>query len=281
VPVYICYRGDCDHLAFQQAGLSLFVAKDALQRDWLCIRTELEEIPDGLPASIAEMIAARCAAHQQQVAAEGTAVAMHLCSDDEELRRELVLRTYPPVAESVARMGPTGWLPVEMREETGKPCVVTISKGRQRLSFQGETTEQAFYRAAQYASALFQHRRSVMPLNLQADPVPLYEDGGSGYRVTGTRVPLDVVLAEFANGAGPESIVSAYPTLKLADVYAVIAYYLRHQEEVDEHLRQREAAAAELRREIESKQRDSSGLRERLLARKAQQEQEHASARSG
>lgn len=118
-----------------------------------------------------------------------------------------------------------------------------------------------------------------MPLNTHADPLPLYEDGGGGYRLSGTRVPLDVVLAEFATGAGPESIVSAYPTLKLSDVYAVIAYYLRHQEEVDAYLRQREAEAAELRRQIESKQLDRAGLRARLLDRKALQEQEHASSR--
>jgi len=98
----------------------------------------------------------------------------------------------------------------------------------------------------------------------QPDPVPLRDDGGGGLRVGKTRVSLDTVIEEYDQGAGPESIVSAYPTLELADVYAVIAYYLRHQGEVREYLRKRDEEAAELRREIEA---HSAGLRARLLAR--------------
>ncbi len=83
---------------------------------------------------------------------------------------------------------------------------------------------------------------------------------------------MDVVLDEYDNGADPESIVNAYPTLQLVDVYAVIAYYLRHRDEVSAYLREREAAAAELRREIESQQPDRAELRAKLLARRHQQE---------
>jgi uncharacterized protein (DUF433 family) len=114
-----------------------------------------------------------------------------------------------------------------------------------------------------------------MSLSLAADPVPLREDGG-GYRVGDSRVPLAVVLAAYEGGEDPEGIVHAYPTLRLADVYAVIAYYLRHKGEVDEHLRRREAEAAALRREIESRQPDRGALRARLLARRARQERDHA-----
>lgn len=120
----------------------------------------------------------------------------------------------------------------------------------------------------------------AMILPIQPDPLPLREDGGGGFRVGNSRVPLDVVLNEFAQGADPESIVHAYPTLQLADVYAVIAYYLRHRDEVDAHLRQREEEAAQLRREIESRQPDKGKLLEKLLARRRQQEQGHAPARS-
>lgn len=112
-----------------------------------------------------------------------------------------------------------------------------------------------------------------------SDAVPLREDGGGGFRVGDSRVPLDVVLEEYENGADPESIVNAYPTLRLADVYAVIAYYLRHQDEVRTYLREREAKAAEMRREIESRQPDGGGLRAKLLARRSQLEDGHASPR--
>ena len=86
-------------------------------------------------------------------------------------------------------------------------------------------------------------------------PVPLRRcDGdhlGVAYRVGSSRVSLDTVIHEFNDGADPEGIVSAYPTVELADVYAVIAYYLRHKGAVEEYLRKREAEAAELRQEIE------------------------------
>ena len=62
-----------------------------------------------------------------------------------------------------------------------------------------------------------------MILPFPSDPVPLREDGRGGLRLGDSRVPLDVVLDEYDDGADPESIVNAHPTLRLADVYAVVA----------------------------------------------------------
>jgi uncharacterized protein (DUF433 family) len=120
----------------------------------------------------------------------------------------------------------------------------------------------------------------MMPtLTVEAVPVPLHGDDRGGFRVGASRVLLDVVIGEFENGASPEEMVHNYPTLQLADVYAVIAYYLRHREAVDSYLRARGEMAETLRQEIEAKQGDPSGLRAKLLARRAQMEQGHASAR--
>jgi hypothetical protein len=58
-----------------------------------------------------------------------------------------------------------------------------------------------------------------------------------------------------------------YPSLQLADIYSVIAYYLRHRAEVDTYLKDREAFRAEVRRENESRF-PGPGLVERLLARR-------------
>jgi uncharacterized protein (DUF433 family) len=116
-----------------------------------------------------------------------------------------------------------------------------------------------------------------MPLTIHTDPVPLRTDEHGAIRVGNTRVLLDVVIWEYQDGASPEEIVLAYSTLQLADVYAVIAYYLRHQEEVDNYLQEGEIAAEQLRREIEAKQPSRAGLREQLLARRAEMEQAHAS----
>jgi uncharacterized protein (DUF433 family) len=97
-------------------------------------------------------------------------------------------------------------------------------------------------------------------------------------RVGESQVVLDIVIREFNNGADPEGIVHGYPTLSLADVYAVIAYYLRHHKEVEEYLRTRREEAERLRQEIEAKQPERAGLRAKLLARKELMEREHASS---
>jgi uncharacterized protein (DUF433 family) len=77
-----------------------------------------------------------------------------------------------------------------------------------------------------------------MPLKIHTDPAPLRIDLGDQVRIGKTRVTLQTVLYEFQNGACPEEIVHSYPTLRLADVYATIAYYLNHRTEVDEYLQE-------------------------------------------
>ncbi len=100
------------------------------------------------------------------------------------------------------------------------------------------------------------------------DPVPLvFADDGSAIRIAGTRLTLDAVVRAFQCGATAEEIVQNYPPISLPDVYAVIAYYLRHHSEVEEYLVQRARDRAELRRQIEGRS-EHQELRERLLAQK-------------
>jgi uncharacterized protein (DUF433 family) len=117
-----------------------------------------------------------------------------------------------------------------------------------------------------------------MNVLIQSIAVPLFDDGQGGLRVTGTRIPLERIVYAFQDGETPEGIVQSYDTLNLADVYAVLAWHLKHQDEVEDYLRKRAAEAAEIRRTIEAKQPDRAGLRARLMARRAQQEEAHASA---
>lgn len=117
-----------------------------------------------------------------------------------------------------------------------------------------------------------------MPLTIHADPVPLRTDEYGTIRVGDSQVVFDVVIREFNNGADPEGIVHGYPTLNLADVYAVIAYYLGHRKEVDDYLQIRREEAERLRQEIEAKQPNRAELRAKLLAHKALMKQDHASA---
>lgn len=106
-----------------------------------------------------------------------------------------------------------------------------------------------------------------MNLPAQADPVPLVAaEGGRVIRVVGTRVTLDTVIAAFKRGATPEEIAQDYSSVPLPDVYAVITYYLRHREEIEDYLERRAREHEELRKEIESRS-EYQDLRERLLAR--------------
>jgi uncharacterized protein (DUF433 family) len=116
-----------------------------------------------------------------------------------------------------------------------------------------------------------------MALTLHPEPIALRIDEYGVIRVGDSQVLLDIVIREFNNGAEPEAIAHGFPTLNLADVYAVISYYLRHREEIDDYLLTRRQEAEELRQEIEAKQPNRVELRAKLLARKAQMELAHAS----
>ena len=99
------------------------------------------------------------------------------------------------------------------------------------------------------------------------EPVPLSFDDDEVIRVAGTRVPLDTVVEAFETGATPEEISSDYPVLQLGDVYAVLAYYLRHREEVEAYLDRRRVLREDVRRRNEARW-NYADLRRRLLARR-------------
>jgi uncharacterized protein (DUF433 family) len=100
-----------------------------------------------------------------------------------------------------------------------------------------------------------------------AERVPLRTTEEGAVLVEGTRVPLDTLVAAFNAGQSAEEIVLGYPTLNLADVYAVLTYYLRHRDEVDGYVRERRREADLLRARIETEFEPRS-IRERLLARR-------------
>jgi uncharacterized protein (DUF433 family) len=91
-----------------------------------------------------------------------------------------------------------------------------------------------------------------MPLTLHADPVPLRVDDTGAIRVGPSRVTLDVLLQYWRLGMKPEEIARGLDSLTLADVHGALAYYFRHQTEIDNYLRRREEEAEKLRQEIES-----------------------------
>jgi uncharacterized protein (DUF433 family) len=109
----------------------------------------------------------------------------------------------------------------------------------------------------------------MQAMNFSPEPAapPLREDAQGALRVGNSRVLAELVLRAFQDGATPETIVQRFPTLELADVYAVIGYYLRNSAELDMYLRQRERAAAEMLARNEHEQEALREIRTRLLLR--------------
>jgi len=103
-----------------------------------------------------------------------------------------------------------------------------------------------------------------------AVPPPIRMDSDGVIRVGGTRVTLDTVIGAYQMRRTADEILESYPSLQLADIHAVISYYLRHRDEVDGYLEGRRRQAEEVRRENEARW-PSDGFWERLQARKAQQ----------
>lgn len=104
----------------------------------------------------------------------------------------------------------------------------------------------------------------------EPESYPLTKLPDGTVRIAETRVTLDTIIHSFKAGATAEAIALSYPAVKLADVYAVITYYLRHQKEVDAYLSGRAKQASDIQQEVE-KQFDPSGIRARLLPRRDQQ----------
>src|SRR5262245_9897947 len=86
----------------------------------------------------------------------------------------------------------------------------------------------------------------AMALIIQPEAPPLCQDASGALRVGASRVLVELVIRAFQDGATPEAIAQRYPTATLADIYAVIAYYLRHRQEVEAYLEEREQRAQEV-----------------------------------
>jgi uncharacterized protein (DUF433 family) len=105
-----------------------------------------------------------------------------------------------------------------------------------------------------------------MTLVIEDEKVPIYADERGVFRINNTRVLLDLVVSSFLRGSSPEDIIEQYTTLDLANVYSVIGYYLRHKEEIDAYIAERDAQAQAFRLEMEAKYPTTATL-EKIKAR--------------
>ena len=56
------------------------------------------------------------------------------------------------------------------------------------------------------------------------------------WRMSGSRVTLDSVVAAYLSGLSPEGIQEAFPSLSLEAIHGCLAFYLRNRAEMDVHL---------------------------------------------
>ena len=77
---------------------------------------------------------------------------------------------------------------------------------------------------------------------------------------------VDLLIYAYRDGATAEEIALDYPTLKLADIYAVLSFYLSQQDEVDTYLEIQEELFEQKRRAVLQRS-PQAELRERLRAR--------------
>src|SRR5579864_7726122 len=91
----------------------------------------------------------------------------------------------------------------------------------------------------------------MMPIVAEQPPLTATADGV--IRVGNTRVTLDTIIAAFNEGATAEEIAQQYSVLSLADVYAVVAYYLNHKTDVDTYLHAGEQVAQQVQIENEAR----------------------------
>lgn len=102
----------------------------------------------------------------------------------------------------------------------------------------------------------------------QKIPLALWKDGS--IRVKGTRVLLDIIIGAHKRGECPEDIAEAFPSVNVADVYSIIAYYLTHKSQIEKYLVKREKEAEEIKKQIElipGYKENREKLREKLLGR--------------
>jgi len=96
--------------------------------------------------------------------------------------------------------------------------------------------------------------------------VPLAENEAGDLYVEGSRVFLEDLVDLYRQGYSPEEMALAYPSLKLADLYAVLAYVLRHLAEVEAYLERQRVRSREAERETRAYR--STHLRKHLEERR-------------
>lgn len=111
------------------------------------------------------------------------------------------------------------------------------------------------------------------PLVAQPAVLPLRFDPDGSIRIGTSRVLLPVLINAYRDfGWSAEMLAQQFPTVTLAEIYGVLAYYLEYQAEVDSYVDAWNLAGEEARSSGVSNspgRPDRDQLRQLLLARRA------------
>ena len=78
-------------------------------------------------------------------------------------------------------------------------------------------------------------------------PEFLTEQAKGSVRLTGHRISLEHVVYFYNQGYAPEMVLAQFPSLSLALIHKIIAFYLEHQAEVELYVSNRRSAVEEER----------------------------------
>ncbi len=92
--------------------------------------------------------------------------------------------------------------------------------------------------------------------------VPLTQLDDGTIIVTGTGIALEIIIARHNAGDTPMEIQEGFPSLELADIYSVIAYYLSNRDEVDAYVNKQKKRTKAARERFESDSTVSAHLAE-------------------
>jgi len=106
-----------------------------------------------------------------------------------------------------------------------------------------------------------------MSFTIAVNPIPLCVNTDGVVLVGQTRVTLETIVTLYKQGASAEGIAEQFSSLDLADIYAVVSYYLRHKDAVEAYIQEQQQRSDQIRAENERRF-PVQGLRDRLLARR-------------
>jgi len=88
---------------------------------------------------------------------------------------------------------------------------------------------------------------------------------GGKPRIAGTGIRVQDIVAWTELGRSPDDIASGYPHITLADVYAALAYYHDHCQEIDRQMQEDEEFVAQFRAEYRGRQSGGGDADERSV----------------